>query len=120
MSHYASGTRFEHKTKSDLTDNGYAVMRAAGSKGSTKADLAAFKPGQLLLVQCKRTGNISTAEWNRLVEVAAWVGAVPVVAENGPRGRGVAYWRLLATKCVGMQRPWPWEPFLLDELAVTP
>lgn len=116
MSHYATGTRFEHKTRDDLAANGYEVVRAAGSKGSTKADLIAMKPGQLLFVQCKRSGALPPAEWDRLVEVAGWVGALPILAANGPAGRGVAYTRLLAPKrrrC----RIQPAEPFLLDEVA---
>lgn len=113
--HYATGTRFEHKTRDDLIANGYDVMRAAGSKGSTKVDLIAVKPGQLLFIQCKSNGKISPAEWDRVVEVSAWVGAVPVVAENGPRGRGVVYTRLLGVKRRGC-RTQPCEPFLLDEV----
>lgn len=116
MSHYQVGTRFEHKTRDDLAKNGYEVVRAAGSKGSTKADLIAFKPGQLLLVQCKRSGALPPAEWDRLVEVAGWVGAVPILAANGPAGRGVVYTHLLAPKRRGC-RVQPAEPFLLDLIA---
>jgi Holliday junction resolvase len=113
MTHYADGTRFEHKTRAHLADNGYEVIRAAGSKGSTKADLVALKPGQLLLVQCKRSGTLPPDEWDRLVEVAGWVGAIPVLAANGLKGRGVVYTRLLAPKRRGA-RTQPAEPFLLD------
>lgn len=114
--HYATGTRFEHKTRDALIVNGYEVMRAAGSKGSTKVDLIAVKPGQLLFIQCKSNGKIAPAEWDRVVEVSAWVGAIPLLAANGPRGRGVLFTRLLAPKRRGC-RTQPCEPFLLDELA---
>jgi Holliday junction resolvase len=120
VSGYAKGTRFEHKVRDDLETNGYAVVRAAGSKGGTKADLLGFKPGQLLLVQCKRTGKTLPAEeWNRLVEVASWIpGAVALWAEKGPRGQAVAYTRLLGPKVpharIGAQ---PVAPFALDEVA---
>lgn len=114
--HYGKGTRFEHKTRDDLTANGYDVMRAAGSKGSTKVDLIAVKPGQLLFIQCKATGTLPPAEWDRIVEVAAWVGAVPLLAANGPNGRGVLYTRLNGPKRRNC-RIQPCEPFLLDELA---
>lgn len=115
--HYAKGTRFEHKTRDDLIANGYEVVRAAGSKGSTKIDLLAIKPGQILFIQCKANGTLPPDEWDRLVEVAAWVGAVPLLAANGPRGRGVTYTRLLAPKRRGC-RTQPAETFLLDELVV--
>lgn len=115
MSHYAKGTRFEHKVRDDLTDNGYLVVRAAGSKGGTKADLVAFKPGQLLLVQCKTDGKLPAAEWDRIVEVAGWVGGVPLLAVNGVNGRGVVYTRLLGPK-VPRARVQATEPFLLDEV----
>lgn len=115
MTHYAAGTRFEHKTIADLETNGYEIMRAAGSKGGTKADIAAFKPGQLLLVQCKRSGTLPPDEWNRLHEVASWVGALPILATNGPAGHGVVYTRLLAPKRRG-RRTQPCEPFLLDQI----
>ena len=102
MSHYATGTRFEHKTIADLENNGYEIIRAAGSKGATKTDIAAFKPGQLLLVQCKRNGALPPAEWDRLVEVAGWVGALPILAANGVNGRGVTYVHLLGPKRRGL------------------
>ncbi|WP_422744291.1 restriction endonuclease [Micromonospora sp. WMMD754] len=116
MSHYRSGTWFEHKTIDDLQDNGYETIRAAGSKGSTKVDIVALKPGQLLFIQCKRSGALPPAEWDRVVEVAGWVGAIPLLAANGPRGRGVTYTRLLGPK-VPRARIQPCEPFLLDQLA---
>lgn len=116
MSHYAKGTRFEHKVRDDLIANGYLVMRAAGSKGGTKADLVAFKPGQQLLIQCKTDGRITAGEWDQVVTVAGWVGAVPILAVNGVNGRGVLYVRLLGPKQRGRQRT-DSEPFVLDEVA---
>lgn len=119
MSEYGKGRRFEYTVRDDLTDNGYAVARAAGSKGGTKGDLFAFKPGQLLIVQCKRTDrSLSAEEWDRLVEVAGWIPcAVAVLAAPGGRGAGVVYTRLLGPKVPGarMQNQ-PVVPFLLDEV----
>lgn len=118
MTHYASGTRFEHKTRDDLQANGYDVIRAAGSKGSTKVDLAAFKPGQLLLIQCKANGALPASEWDRIVEVAGWVGAIPILAANGVRGRGVTYIRLLGPKRPRLlMRNQAVEVFHLDQIA---
>lgn len=116
MTHYAAGTRFEHKAIDDLEANGYEIIRAAGSKGRTKVDIAALKPGQLLFVQAKRDGKLGPAEWDRVYEVAGWVGAIPLLAANGPRGRGVVYTRLLGRK-VPHARVQPCEPFLLDQIA---
>lgn len=121
MTGYDVGRRFEWKTSDDLAANGYDVVRAAGSKGSTKVDLAAFKPGELLLVQCKLDGTLGPDEWDRLVEVAGWVGAAPILAANGPRGRGVTYTRLLGPKLRGRtMRFQPCAPFAVDRLAAPP
>lgn len=117
MTSYRRGRKFEWDVRDDLADNGYAVVRAAGSKGDTKVDLVAFKPGQQLLVQCKGSGRCDPAEWDRLYEVAGWVGAVPLLAEKAGRGKGIAYTRLLGPK-VPRARTQPCVPFVLDVLAV--
>jgi Holliday junction resolvase len=99
QSRYAQGTAFERKVILDLAGEGYVTIRAAGSKGAGKIDVVAFHPyGPQLLIQCKRTGEISPGEWNRVREIARWAGAVPLLAENGPNGRGITYWRLVADK----------------------
>lgn len=121
MSQYATGTRFEHKTRDHLESNGYDVVRAAGSKGNTKVDLAAFKPGQLLLIQCKANGALPPDEWDRIHEVAGWVGAVPLLAANGPKGRGVTYIRILGPKRRGLRLVnQPCEVFHVDQIVAHP
>jgi hypothetical protein len=115
MSHYAQGTRFEHKVRDHLAENGYEVVRAAGSKGSSKVDLIALKPGELLFIQCKRTGLISPAEWNRVFEVSGWVAALPLVASNGLLGRGVVFDLLLDRK-VPRSRTRPCRRWVVDQL----
>lgn len=112
---YKQGRGFEWKVRNDLEENGYAVVRAAGSKGKTKIDLIALKPGQALFIQAKRAGTLPPGEWDRLVDVASWVGAIPILAVNGPHGRGVVYTRLLGRKRRG-HRIQPCEPFRLDAL----
>lgn len=112
---YVRGRTFEYKARDDLHTNGYEVVRAAGSKGGTKADLIAFKPGQLLLVQCKLDGKLPAAEWDRLLEVAGWVSGWAILAANGPRGRGITYTRLLLPKRFRAGS----MPFVVDELAAT-
>lgn len=115
--HYAGGTRFEHKVIKDLETNGYATVRAAGSKGAMKIDVLAAKPGQLLFVQCKRSGVLPPDEWDTLYACAGWVGALPILASNGERGRGVQYIRLAGPKERGRpMRNQPWSTFVLDEV----
>ncbi len=116
MSHYEAGTRFERKVIHFLIANGYEVVRAAGSKGTSKVDLVAFKPGQILFIQCKRSGAIGPTEWNRVYQVSGWVGAVPLVASNGPNGRGVVFAKLIGEK-VPYSRTRPCEDWLVDEVA---
>lgn len=76
--HYRSGRGVEYRNRDHLEADGYVVLRTAGSKGFV--DLIGMKLGQLLLVQCKGTGKLTGADWNRLLERAAWVGAVPILA----------------------------------------
>lgn len=79
MTNYNAGRRFEYRVRDHLTAEGYDVIRSAGSK--TKVDLVAFKPGQVLLVQCKHNGRISPPERRELLRVASHLpAAVPVVA----------------------------------------
>lgn len=78
MSRYDTGRFVEHRNREHLEADGYVVMRAAGSKG--KVDLTARKPRQLLDVQCKGLNvRLTGADWDRLRELAAWVGAVPIL-----------------------------------------
>ena len=115
MSQYDRGRRFEWKTRTHLRDEGYEVIRGAGSK---VLDLVAVKPGQQLFVGCKLTGVCPASEWDRLVELASWVGAVPVLAVNGPKGHGVRFWQLAGRKQRGKPMALqPAVPFLTDEVA---
>lgn len=123
---YEQGRRFEWKVQADLEDEGYVTMRAAGSKGTGKVDIVACLPVELwpgvrvpdeptpghLWIQCKRTGDIGPGEWNRVFTVAGWAGAVPILAMNGPGGRGVVYERMTGPRIPGTRRvseAWPGE-----------
>lgn len=123
---YNQGRQFETKVSRWLADRGLAVMRAAGSKGTGKMDLVAFSPdGRVLIVQCKTTGQISPAEWNRLVEIAGWSPSgergwsadhdqvVPLVAMRGERAKPGQEWAprfmRLAEPKVPRSRIWPWK-----------
>jgi Holliday junction resolvase len=118
MSHYSVGTRFENKVRNHLKLNGYTVIRAAGSKGDSKTDLVAVKPGQVLFIQCKSNGLLGPEEWNRIHEVATWAGALPILAANGPHGRGVTYTHLLGRK-EPRRHTQPTRPFVIDEIEET-
>jgi Holliday junction resolvase len=50
-SNYRAGADLERAARKVLEENGYFVVRSAGSKGPV--DLVAFKPGEVLFVQCK-------------------------------------------------------------------
>ncbi len=109
MTNYDAGRRFEYRVREDLRDNGYEVIRSAGSK--TKVDLLAFKPGQVLLVQVKNTRNPGPAEREALVALSLCAPAlVPIIATRGLRG-GVVYRQLTGTA------PGDWQPWTLDEVA---
>lgn len=94
---YRSGRDFEYEVRDQLTDDGYWVTRAAGSK--TKVDLIAIKAGQVLLVQCKRDGRISPAERAEVLRIAALLPAVavPILAHRLTRPARVGYARLTGT-----------------------
>lgn len=111
-SNYARGRDLEHRVRTHLREEGYEVMRTAGSK--SKVDLIAIKQGQILFVQCKRSGALPPAEWNALWDLAQMVGAVPVLAEQLTRGR--KYWRLTGRKDQPGRRQ-PYVELALDELA---
>lgn len=112
MTNYANGSAFERKVARLLSDDGYLVIRAAGSHG--EADLVAIKPGQILLVQCKTSGRLDPGEWNAFYSAADSVGAVPLLAHRPAPGQ-VVYWRLTGPKVVRGRAPYvTWTP---DEAA---
>lgn len=90
---YAGGVDFERAARDRLRDDGYEVVRSAGSKGSHKIDLVAIKHGHVLFVQCKRNGTLPPAERTTLLRMASLLPtvALPILAyKPGPRG-GVAF-----------------------------
>lgn len=76
---YRAGAQLERDVANKLSADGYDLtIRSAGSKG--KVDVVAFKAGQILFVQAKRTGVISPADRADLIRIARIVGALPLVA----------------------------------------
>ena len=113
MPNYArAGRRVEHDTRHVLDGNGYWTIRSAASKGDV--DIIAMKPGQVLFVQCKRSGSLPPAEWNALWALAIRLGAIPVLAQVKLAPRRVVLHRLTAPKD-GTPRRQPMEPFAIDE-----
>jgi Holliday junction resolvase len=95
---YALGAAFERRTMAALETDGYEVFRSAGSHG--KSDVIAIKQGQVLLIQCKRSGKIDRAEWNELVRLRQALdprgGTVLALLAYMPGARGgVAFRELL-------------------------
>ena len=108
-----NGTVRENRVKELLEDDGYFVVRSAGSGGV--ADLVALKPGQVLLVQCKSEAYLAPAEWNDLWFVAENVRAVPIHAAKLPGSRQVIWHRLTGPKTVVTKRP-PWVDWAPDQV----
>lgn len=92
---YAQGKRLEYKVINELRALGFVTMRSAGSKGAV--DVIALRPGELLLVQVKRTTPPGPAAWNALFDMASWVSGVPILATCLPY-RAIAYERLVFRK----------------------
>lgn len=108
---YRLGRDFERATRGRLERRGYYVQRSALSKG--KIDLLAVKrhPDALyaclaLGVQCKRRGDIGSAEWNELIDLCEPFGIMPVVATKTGE-RTTAFYRLDERRERGRPgRPW--------------
>lgn len=115
MSNYRNGADFERKTRHDLEEQGYEVIRSAGSKG--KVDLVAFKTGQILFVQNKLNGLCAPAERSRLRDLAGMVGALPIVAYSHKEGRSAATVRYRLLTGDGPKAFCSWTP---DQVAGEP
>lgn len=94
MTQYQNGTRFELRVKKQLEEDGYLVVRSAGSKG--RVDLIAMKQGEHVGIQAKTSGQISPAEWNEFFAACRAAGLIPVIAERA--GRALVFWELTGTK----------------------
>jgi Holliday junction resolvase len=107
---YVQGRNVEWAARSHLIENGYEVIRGSSSKGF--ADLCAIKPGQVLVISCKRTTMPGPAERVELLRVAACLPgvAVPLVALK-PARKPLEYRRLTGPG------PREWVPWDADEAA---
>lgn len=113
MNEYREGRRVEYAVIAHLQEQGYDTIRAASSKGL--ADVVAIKPGQVLLVNVKRTTPPGPAERADLLRVAASLPgvAVPLVALK-PRREGLTFRRLTGPG------PREWVAWVADLIPPTP
>lgn len=88
---YKLGAAFERATSHRLGEDGYELVRSAGSK--TKVDLVAVKTGHVLFVQCKRNGKLPPAERVALLRLASLLPgvALPLLAYKPSARGGVAF-----------------------------
>jgi Holliday junction resolvase len=104
---YRYGRAFEYRVRDGLRHLGYFVLRSPRSASPT--DLVAIRSGEVLMVQCKRGGQIGVREWNALYDLALSCGSVPILAMN-PTNRQTLFFRLIGRKD-GSKRRQPMEPF---------
>jgi Holliday junction resolvase len=67
MTNYQRGYAAERVARKILEDDGYLVIRSAGSKGP--ADLIALNAREIILIQVKRNRPVSLAEQKRLIDL---------------------------------------------------
>lgn len=106
---YYQGRAFEYRTRDLLRGLGFFVTRSPRS--SSPSDLVAIRTGQVLLVQCKRDGRLAVNEWNTLFDLAASIGATPVLAGT-PTATAIEFWRLTGRKSGRVEKQ-PREPLEL-------
>ena len=105
---YRRGADLERAAKHYLEDNGYYVIKSAGSKGI--ADLVGIKPGEILYVQCKGAakGYLTPAERVSFRQAALASGAVALVGywyKEGRSARRPAFYELTSMGPAG-NRDW--------------
>ena len=116
MSGYSDGRKLEYAAMLDLTENGYWTIRAAGSKGA--ADIVAIKAGQLIFIQCKRSGVMAPAERAVLLDLATMFKGIPLCARWVKAGRAA---RTVEFRQLTGPGPKDWRPWSADyALEVTP
>jgi len=92
---YGLGRSFEYRVRDKLSTAGFFVVRSPQSR--SPADLIALKKGLILLVQCKRGGEMAVKEWNELYDLAESIGAVAILAKTTPP-RGFEIKKLIGRK----------------------
>jgi len=92
---YQKGRKFEYRVLEDLRANGFNALRSQSSR--SLIDLIAFRPGLIIVIQCKLIGELGIQGWNGLFDLSGSIGAIPILASPGTN-ETVDYFRLLAKK----------------------
>lgn len=110
MTHYKNGTKLEYAAWHDLEENGYFVIRSAGSHGPV--DLIGWKMDDIVLVQAKRNDPyLDPAARDVLIGLAALIHATPLSAYFHKEGRAARTVRYLTVQPRADVRTWPrWTP----------
>lgn len=113
MTDYGNGTKLEYDAKRDLEENGYFVIRSAGSHGPV--DLVGWKMDQMVIVQCKRSSPyLEPAARDVLIGLAAMLpgcNITPLSAYYHKEGRAKRTVRYLTVQPRADARTWPrWTP----------
>ena len=82
---YVKGRNFEYRVKRYFEAKGYFVVRSAGSKGVF--DLIAITDGEVIGIQCKKHGQVSKDELNRIIEVSKKYRIKPRIATVDEKNR---------------------------------
>ena len=97
MTAYQRGVRLEYLARNVLRQQGYVVIRSAGSH--SPIDLVALNKHDLRLVQVKKAGQSVRLALQQLVGLAVPPGARKEVWVYHPaRGRVSARWRVIEAK----------------------
>jgi Holliday junction resolvase len=89
------GDSFERRVRSELEEDGWLVVRSAGSLGSF--DLMAMRAGdEPLLIQVKIDAKINLKDRERLLGDALKSGATAWVVSRGPAPRYRVLWEPMA------------------------
>jgi len=74
MRRYAKGANFEREVVHWFRRQGWWADRFAGSKSSLGADVVAMRPAEIVLIQCKTDGRMSSEKRTELKSVAMKIG----------------------------------------------
>lgn len=109
---YRLGRAFEYRVRDALKKVGFFVLRSPRS--GSPIDLVAIRKGLVLMIQCKRSGQLGIKDWNAIYDIALSSGAVPIMAEMKVP-RGILCWRMTDRKD-GTRRAQPMEPYEIGRM----
>ena len=110
-SKYKRGRSFEYRTRDDLKKKGFFVLRSPASR--SPVDLIAIRKNEILCVQCKMNGAIGVIEWNKLLDLANSIGAIPILASI--EGIRKLKYYLILEKKDGSIKPQPYREIIIKK-----